>query len=145
MHAFFVHAFCCCVGAGQREYSTPVDVWSCGCIMAELLAKAPLFPGQNEVGQLDQIFKTLGVPNEDTWSGVTQLPNFRRFNFKGSSKSVLRGKFPPPGPVFDGRPTLSDAGFDLLKGLLDMCPVSSDVQHLCNRTSRYFGYQCLLY
>lgn len=52
------------------------------------------------------------------------MSNFRKFNFKGSARSVLRQKFPPPGPVFDGRPTLSEAGFDLLRGLLELCPVS---------------------
>ena len=36
---------------------------------------------------------------------------------------MLRAKFPPPGPVFDGRPTLSETGFDLLSGLLELDPV----------------------
>ena len=90
--------------------------------MAELLSKTPLLAGQNEISQLDIIFKTLGTPTPETWPGVDQLPNFRKFNFKGSSKSLLRYKFPPPGPIFDGRPPLSETGFDLLRGLLGLCP-----------------------
>lgn len=109
---------------GGRMYSTPIDVWSCGCIMGELLAKAPLFPGQNELGQLDAIFRTLGYPTPATWPGIEELPLFRKFGFKGSGQGILRARFPPPGPVFNGRPTLSEAGYDLLSGLLELCPVS---------------------
>jgi len=60
----------CVCGAGARTYSTPVDVWSCGCIMAELLLKAPLFAGKNELAQIDQIFKVLGTPTAETWPGA---------------------------------------------------------------------------
>ena len=56
--------------AGARTYSTAVDVWSCGCILAELLLKGPLFAGKNELAQIDQIFKTLGTPTPDTWPGA---------------------------------------------------------------------------
>ena len=59
-----------CGAAGARTYSTPVDVWSCGCIMAELLLKAPLFAGKNELAQIDQIFKVLGTPTVETWPGA---------------------------------------------------------------------------
>lgn len=107
---------------GARTYSTAVDVWSCGCIMAELLAKSPLFQGKNELGQLDLIFKNLGFPSKESWPGVDELPNYKKFKFKASGNGLLRSKFPPPGPVFDGRPTISATGFDLLTGLLDLCP-----------------------
>ena len=40
---------------GCREYSTAVDMWSLGCIMAEFLAKEPLFNGKNELDQLDKV------------------------------------------------------------------------------------------
>jgi cell division cycle 2-like protein len=109
---------------GAKTYSTGVDVWSCGCIMAELLAKRPLFMGQNELSQLDTIFRILGCPTSETWPGIENLSNFKKFNFKGSRsvRSALRGHFPAPGPVFDGKPTLSDSGFDLLQRLLELCP-----------------------
>jgi len=109
---------------GAKTYSTGVDVWSCGCIMAELLAKEPLFQGSNELLQLDTIFRILGCPTSETWPGIETLENFKKFNFKGSrsARSALRGHFPAPGPVFDGRPTLSESGFDLLQGLLELCP-----------------------
>ncbi len=55
--------------AGVKTYSTAVDTWSCGCVMAELLSREPLFPGKNEMEQISLIFKTLGTPTEETWPG----------------------------------------------------------------------------
>jgi serine/threonine protein kinase len=49
------------------SYATPVDLWSCGCIFAELFTRKPLFPGQYEVDQLGQIFSILGTPSEADW------------------------------------------------------------------------------
>ena len=49
------------------SYATPVDIWSCGCILAELFTRKPLFPGQYEVDQLAKIFEMLGTPSESEW------------------------------------------------------------------------------
>lgn len=62
---------------GGRQYSCPVDVWSIGCIFAEMISKTPLFPGDCEIDQLFRVFQVLGTPNEDTWPGVTSLPDFK--------------------------------------------------------------------
>ena len=40
-----------------QEYSTPVDMWSVGCIFAEMMLQKPLFQGKGEIDQLNQIFK----------------------------------------------------------------------------------------
>lgn len=56
----------------MNEYATPVDIWSIGCIFAELAMKRALFAGQNEQLQINEIFRILGTPNEETWEGVTQ-------------------------------------------------------------------------
>lgn len=40
-----------------QEYSTPIDLWSVGCIFAELLTMKPLFPGKSEIDQINRIFK----------------------------------------------------------------------------------------
>ena len=48
---------------GVRHYSTPVDVWSIGCIFAEMINGKPLFPGDSEIDELFKIFKILGTPN----------------------------------------------------------------------------------
>ncbi|KAK1294341.1 Cyclin-dependent kinase G-2 [Acorus calamus] len=100
------------------EYSTAVDMWSLGCIMAEMLAKAPLFSGKTEIDQLDKIFKMLGTPTEKIWPGLAKLPRPRIYTKQPYNK--LREKFPPTS--FSGGPTLSEAGFDLLNRLLTYDP-----------------------
>ena len=64
---------------GGSHYSTPVDIWSVGCIFAELARKQPLFPGDSELQQLLHIFKLLGTPSEDVWPGVTRLRDWHEF------------------------------------------------------------------
>ncbi|CAK0738795.1 hypothetical protein CVIRNUC_001094 [Coccomyxa viridis] len=59
---------------GARYYHTPVDMWSLGCIMAELATGRPLFLGDSEIGQLFKIFEILGTPSETTWQGVEGMP-----------------------------------------------------------------------
>ena len=49
------------------SYATPVDLWSCGCIFAELMTRKPLFPAQYEVDQLAKIFNVIGTPSEQDW------------------------------------------------------------------------------
>ncbi|XP_035229147.1 cyclin-dependent kinase 1-like [Stegodyphus dumicola] len=76
---------------GSPRYSTPVDIWSAGCIFAEMANKTPLFRGDSEIDQLFRIFRTMGTPTEDMWPGVTQLPDFKTSfpNWKSKSLSVL--------------------------------------------------------
>lgn len=47
------------------SYGTPIDMWSLGCILAELYTGYPLFPGENEVEQLACIMELLGTPSDD--------------------------------------------------------------------------------
>jgi len=48
------------------NYTTAIDVWSIGCILAELLGGKPIFKGRDYVDQLNQILHHLGTPSEDT-------------------------------------------------------------------------------
>ncbi|XP_038992375.1 cyclin-dependent kinase G-2-like isoform X1 [Hibiscus syriacus] len=104
---------------GARQYSTAIDMWSLGCIMAELLSKEALFSGKTEFDQLDKIFRTLGTPNETIWPGFSKLPGVK-VNFVKHQYNLLRKKF--PATSFTGTPVLSDAGFDLLNKLLTYDP-----------------------
>lgn len=61
---------------GAKKYSTAVDVWSLGCIIAEFMLNRPLFPGDSEIDQLYKMFQVLGTPNEDAWEGVCALKNY---------------------------------------------------------------------
>ncbi len=49
---------------GQSQYSTQIDVWSVGCVIAELMLGQPIFPGDSGVDQLVEIIKILGTPNK---------------------------------------------------------------------------------
>ncbi|KAH3871880.1 cyclin-dependent kinase 1-like [Dreissena polymorpha] len=62
---------------GSQRYSTPVDMWSIGCIFAEMVTKRPLFHGDSEIDQLFRIFRTLTTPTEEVWPGVTSMPDYK--------------------------------------------------------------------
>ena len=55
------------------QYTPAIDIWSIGCIFAELLTGRPLFPGKNVVHQLDLITDLLGTPSSETLSRVLHL------------------------------------------------------------------------
>jgi len=55
---------------GSHKYSTPVDIWSIGCIFAEMVTGTPLFTGTSEETQLDTIFRSLGTPDPSIYPGT---------------------------------------------------------------------------
>lgn len=110
---------------GTRKYACAVDVWSIGCIFAELVTRRPLFPGDSEIDELFRIFRVLGTPNEATWPGVTSMPDYKT-------------TFPnwPPQPISSSVPGLDASGCDLLSKMLCYEPSSrisakAAMQHPC--------------
>lgn len=63
---------------GSRNYSTSIDIWSVGCIMAEMYTGRPLFPGKNNEDELQRIFRIMGTPNEFTWPSVSSFPEYKK-------------------------------------------------------------------
>jgi serine/threonine protein kinase len=61
---------------GSEQYSISIDIWSVGCIFAELIRCQALFHGASPYNQIIEIFKLLGTPREEDWQGVTTLKNF---------------------------------------------------------------------
>lgn len=55
------------------QYTPAIDIWSIGCIFAEVVTGKPLFPGKSVVHQLDLITDLLGTPSTDTISGVSSM------------------------------------------------------------------------
>ena len=96
---------------GSKEYSTAVDMWSVGCIFAELLSKKPLFPGASEIDQMSKIIHLLGTPNEKLWPGFSNLPHAKLLNIS-QPYSYLKSKFT----------VLTENGIDLLNRMLTYCP-----------------------
>jgi cyclin-dependent kinase 1 len=62
---------------GSARYSCPVDVWSIGCIFAEMATRKPLFQGDSEIDQLFRMFRILKTPTEEIWPGVTSMPDYK--------------------------------------------------------------------
>ncbi|EME29549.1 cyclin-dependent serine/threonine protein kinase isoform 1 [Galdieria sulphuraria] len=96
---------------GTTDYSWPIDMWSVGCLMAEMLMRKPPFAGRDEIEQLDMIFRVLGTPTEDIWPEWTSLPKAEMFSAK---------KYPARFQLFFGH--LSSICRDLLQKLLHLNP-----------------------
>ncbi|WCJ32360.1 Protein kinase superfamily protein [Euphorbia peplus] len=59
---------------GATSYGVSVDLWSSGCILAELFVGKPIMPGRTEVEQLHKIFKLCGSPSQEYWK-KSKIPN----------------------------------------------------------------------
>uniref|UniRef100_A0A8H7TS36 Cyclin-dependent kinase 1 n=1 Tax=Bionectria ochroleuca TaxID=29856 RepID=A0A8H7TS36_BIOOC len=107
---------------GGRQYSTGVDMWSIGCIFAEMCTRKPLFPGDSEIDEIFKIFRILGTPTEDVWPGVTSYPDFK-------------SSFPKWERDFD-KPlchSLDDAGLHMLEAMLVYDPAGRmSAKQACN-------------
>ncbi|CAH8306117.1 unnamed protein product [Eruca vesicaria subsp. sativa] len=68
---------------GAIEYGVGVDLWSAGCILAELLSGRPILPGRNEVDQEHRINKLCGTPSEEYWKKIKRNPNLKHANQLG--------------------------------------------------------------
>ncbi|KAK0481880.1 kinase-like domain-containing protein [Armillaria novae-zelandiae] len=93
---------------GATSYSTAVDMWSVGCIFAELLLKEPLFQAKSEMELLSMIFKLLGPPTHNSWPEYFSLPLAKTINLPSPQPPQFRQKFQ----------YLTSAGLDLLMSLL---------------------------
>ncbi|ERS96215.1 cyclin-dependent kinase [Sporothrix schenckii 1099-18] len=107
---------------GGHQYSTGVDMWSVGCIFAEMAMRKPLFPGDSEIDEIFKIFRLLGTPTEDVWPGVTTYPDFKA--------SFPRWVQDTETPIC---PTLDPMGQELLELMLVYDPASRlSAKQACN-------------
>lgn len=95
---------------GSKDYTIAIDIWSIGCIFAEMCQRAPLFPGDSEIDQIFKIFKILGTPDAYQNSLLVSLPDFKKSfpKWKANGLDKIRGICPK--------------GKDLLSKMLDMNP-----------------------
>lgn len=103
---------------GARHYGGCVDIWSVGCVFAELVNRVPYLAGASDVHQLALICQYVGTPAEDNWPGVSRLPSY----------ALVPPPPEPPHPV-RGRDhytalfgTLGADGVDLLMRTLVLDP-----------------------
>jgi serine/threonine protein kinase len=64
---------------GATQYTTAIDMWSAGCVLAEFLLGEPLFAGESAVDQLVEIIKVLGTPTREEIKCMN--PNYTEFKF----------------------------------------------------------------
>ncbi|KAH9691861.1 protein kinase domain-containing protein [Citrus sinensis] len=62
---------------GATDYGVGIDLWSAGCLLAEMFLGRPIMPGRTEVEQLHRIFKLCGSPSEDYWKKLRLSTTFR--------------------------------------------------------------------
>ncbi|KAJ7933716.1 kinase-like domain-containing protein [Mycena leptocephala] len=76
---------------GVRHYGTAIDMWSVGCIFAEMaLQGTPLFAGDSEIDQIFKIFMILGTPDEARWPGLQTLPGYKPTFPKWTAQELAR-------------------------------------------------------
>nr|DBA25237.1 TPA: hypothetical protein GDO54_012791 [Pyxicephalus adspersus] len=95
----------------QSSYATPVDLWSVGCIFAEMFRRKPLFCGSSDVHQLEKIFDVIGLPDEDEWPSEVAIPQ-SAFPFRH------------PQSIEDLVPDIDELGKDLLMKCLTFNPAN---------------------
>ncbi|KAK4232112.1 kinase-like domain-containing protein [Podospora fimiseda] len=96
---------------GSRTYNTSIDIWSAGCIMAEMYSGRPLFPGTTNEDQIVRIFRIMGTPTERTWPGLTQYPEYK-----------TTWQMYATQPLSSILPQIDPAGIDLLQQMLQLRP-----------------------
>jgi len=96
---------------GNTDYTTAIDVWSQGCVMAELILEQPIFPGESSVDQLVEIIKILGTPTQRELDAMN--PNCTDFRFPQIPAQ-------PWQKVFQSRGT--DDAYDVSSKMLEYVP-----------------------
>lgn len=96
---------------GSRTYNTSIDIWSAGCIMAEMYTGRPLFPGTTNEDQLVRIFRIMGTPSERSWPGISQFSEYKQ------SLQIFTTQ-----PLESILPMIDPAGLDLLRRMLQLRP-----------------------
>lgn len=105
---------------GETRYGGSVDLWSIGCLFAELIQGDPLFQGRSDLDQLSQIFKVLGVPSDQTWPGFSQLPHVQEMDFRKIGESHDASGGDDFDEAFKG--VLNATGMQLLRQFLTCNP-----------------------
>jgi serine/threonine protein kinase len=87
---------------GATDYTPAIDMWSSGCVVAEMLIGQPLFPGESGVDQLVEIIKVLGTPTRDQI--LSMNPNYTEFKFPQIKAQpwtkVFKARTPPEAISF---------------------------------------------
>ena len=98
---------------GDDQYSPAVDIWSIGCIFAEIVNRSqPLFRGDSEISQLLKIFTVCGTINKENYPNCGQKLKFWQSQFPKWKEK----------PIADIAPDLDECGLDLMRRMLKLHP-----------------------
>jgi glycogen synthase kinase 3 beta len=82
---------------GATEYTTSIDLWSAGCVIAEMILQQPIFSGESSLEQIVEIIKVLGTPNKSQIQAMN--PEYKEYKFPilkhESWETVFKGKNMP--------------------------------------------------
>ncbi|CAF1487742.1 unnamed protein product [Adineta ricciae] len=81
---------------GAKKYGTGVDLWAAGLIIAELILRTPLLPGESDLDQLSKIFEVFGTPTDSNWPDVKTFSDY--IEFKQIDPKPLRTIFSTSKP-----------------------------------------------
>jgi CTD kinase subunit alpha len=121
---------------GSTNYGGEVDLWSAGCILAELYLKKPAFASNDELGQIEQIYRVCGAPDVSSWPDVVNLPWYdlvRPASIQRESglprprklRELFGSAFScdiPPENGLDETPDSAASALDLVESLLQLTP-----------------------
>ncbi|KAJ8374931.1 hypothetical protein SKAU_G00055110 [Synaphobranchus kaupii] len=96
----------------SSAYSSPIDIWAVGCIMAELYSLRPLFPGNSEVDEIFKICQVLGTVKKTDWPEGYQLASAMSFRFPQCVPTNLKTLIP----------NVSDEAMTLMRDMLQWDP-----------------------
>ena len=96
---------------GNAEYTISVDIWSIGCIFAEMYLRHPLFQGDNENSQWKIINEIMGSPTPDIWPDIVKMPGYNGVSLMNEPKKMS-----------EVIPNMDETALDLLMGMLKYDP-----------------------
>lgn len=99
-----------------RYYSGNVDVWSIGCIFAELVLRRPFLPGMTDMESLKFICEAIGTPTEQNWPGVALLPDYKLTDLENAKPLATKREWSQRFV------NLSSEGVDLMMEMLTLDP-----------------------
>jgi len=107
---------------GNSHYSPKIDMWSVGCIIAEMFRRTGFLKGRNEAEQLALIFKTAGHPTKENWPGVEQTcPLWKSFRPAEGQEHPRRIKESLRSQLYNSS-WLTNNAIDLIEKLLTLNP-----------------------
>lgn len=108
---------------GSNKYGTSVDLWSLGCILAEMATGKPFVGGRNDAELLLQIFQRLGTPNDAMWPSMREYQNSSALLAKPEFQQEYPGQWQQyAAPDTQLYQCLGAHGVDLLRQLLQYEP-----------------------